>query len=316
MPENGFDPFPTSASDAVTSAPETEIASSVRSDQIRYGDSDVQLSGVEPTTISHFHHYTWAQDNDSVLAELGQGGAIVQKTLADKHDLDIGSRFSVLTAAGTEIQLTVRGITDPPRLDPLLGEIQINQTTFDANFNQSRNSFTFIDTTSSPNQATATSLRARLASFPDTKLQTKQEFVTDRFQNVDTILNLLYVLLALSVIVSLFGMVNTLVLSVFERTRELGMLRAIGMTRRQTRRMIRHESVITALIGAALGMPLGIFLATLVTKGLSTYGISIAIPIGTLTIFALTAIAAGTLAAVLPARRAARLQPLEALHYE
>src|SRR5207253_822914 len=85
-------------------------------------------------------------------------------------------------------------------------------------------------------------------------------------------LNLLYVLLALSVIVSLFGMVNTLVLSVFERTRELGMLRAIGMTRRQVRRMIRHESVITALIGAGLGLPLGLFLAALVTQGLSSQG--------------------------------------------
>ena len=76
-------------------------------------------------------------------------------------------------------------------------------------------------------------------------------------------MNLFYVLLALSVIVSLFGMVNTLVLSVFERTRELGMLRAVGMTRRQARRMIRHESVITALIGAALGLPLGIALGAL-----------------------------------------------------
>ena len=76
-----------------------------------------------------------------------------------------------------------------------------------------------------------------------------------------TFLAMLYVLLGFSVIVSLFGMVNTLVLSVFERTRELGMLRAIGMTRRQARRMIRHESVITALIGAAMGLPLGVFLA-------------------------------------------------------
>ena len=80
-------------------------------------------------------------------------------------------------------------------------------------------------------------------------------------------------LLGFSVVVSLFGMVNTLVLAVYERTRELGMLRAVGMTRRQARRMIRHESVITALIGAAMGIPLGIFLSALVTQALSKYGV-------------------------------------------
>ncbi len=85
-------------------------------------------------------------------------------------------------------------------------------------------------------------------------------------------------LLALSVVVSLFGMVNTLVLAVYERTRELGMLRAVGMTRRQARRMVRGESIVTALIGAALGLPLGIFLAWMVTKALSGQGVSFAIP--------------------------------------
>ena len=102
---------------------------------------------------------------------------------------------------------------------------------------------------------------------------------------------LLYVLLALSVIVSLFGMVNTMILSVFERTRELGMLRAIGMTRRQARRMIRHESVITALIGAALGLPLGVFLAAIVTRGLSDQGIGFHLPLAPLVAFTVVAVA-------------------------
>jgi putative ABC transport system permease protein len=110
--------------------------------------------------------------------------------------------------------------------------------------------------------------------------------------------------------------VNTLVLSVFERTRELGMLRAVGMTRRQVRRMVRHESVITALIGAALGLPLGLFLAALVTQGLSDFGVGFHLPIVSLIVFALVATAAGILAAIVPARRAARLNVLNALQYE
>jgi putative ABC transport system permease protein len=94
------------------------------------------------------------------------------------------------------------------------------------------------------------------------------------------------------------------------------MLRAVGMTRRQIRRMVRHESVITALIGAALGLPLGLFLAALVTQGLRSEGVGFHVPLLTLVIFTVIAIAAGILAAIVPARRAARLNVLEALQYE
>jgi putative ABC transport system permease protein len=110
-------------------------------------------------------------------------------------------------------------------------------------------------------------------------------------------------------------MVNTRVLSVFERTRELGMLRAVGMSRRQTPRMIRHESVITGLIGAALGIPLGLVLAALVTKALSKYDVQFSAPTGTLVVFTIVAVTAGVVSAVWPARRAARLNVLKALQY-
>ena len=123
-------------------------------------------------------------------------------------------------------------------------------------------------------------------------------------------------LLAFSVIVSLFGMVNTLVLSVFERTREIGMLRAIGMTRRQARRMIRHESVITALIGAVMGVGLGILLGALVTQALGDYDVPMRLPVAELAVFTAVAVLAGMAAAILPARRASRLEVLDALHYE
>jgi putative ABC transport system permease protein len=108
--------------------------------------------------------------------------------------------------------------------------------------------------------------------------------------------------------------VNTLVLTVFERTRELGMLRAVGMTRRQVRRMIRHESVVTALIGAALGIPVGIVLALMVGRAIKYPAFTI--PVGTLVVFVVAAVIAGILAAIFPARRAGRLNVLQALQYE
>jgi putative ABC transport system permease protein len=110
--------------------------------------------------------------------------------------------------------------------------------------------------------------------------------------------------------------VNTLALSVLERTRELGMLRAIGMSRRQVRRMIRHESVVTALIGAVLGIAVGLFLARLATVALSDEGLRFAVPVGSLVVFTVVAAVAGVLAAIGPARRASRLDVLKALQYE
>jgi putative ABC transport system permease protein len=157
-------------------------------------------------------------------------------------------------------------------------------------------------------------LQQALAQFPDAKVQTKAEFVKTQERGINLLLSMLYVLLSLSIVVSLFGIVNTLVLTVFERTRELGMLRAIGMTRRQVRSMIRHESIVTALLGAALGIPVGIVLAVMV--GYAIKYPAFTIPWATLIVFVVAAIVAGLIAAIFPARRAARLNVLEALQYE
>ena len=153
-----------------------------------------------------------------------------------------------------------------------------------------------------------------LAGYPNAKVQTREQFIDNQISGLNSILNILYVLLALSIIVSLFGIVNTLVLTVFERTREIGMLRAIGLTRRQTRRMIRHESVITALIGAFVGIVLGLILAGILIAKVDF--LEFAFPTTQIIVFTIAAIIVGILAAIFPARRAAKLNPLEALHYE
>jgi len=127
---------------------------------------------------------------------------------------------------------------------------------------------------------------------------------------------MLYALLAMSVTISAFGIVNTLVLSVYERTREIGMLRAIGTSRRQMRRIVRYESVITSVIGGLLGTAVGVAFAYAVTTRYADQGFAFAVPFAQLGVFLAVAVAVGVLAAVLPARRAARIDVLEAIHHE
>src|SRR5207237_4010769 len=129
--------------------------------------------------------------------------------------------------------------------------------------------------------------------FADAKVQTRDQFTKNFEKPIDQLLNLLYVLLALSVVVSLLGIVNTLVLTVFERTREIGMLRAVGMTRRQVRMMIRYESIVTSLMGAALGLVVGVFLAAVVTRATASSGISFAVPWIQIVYFVIAAVIVG-----------------------
>ncbi len=189
-------------------------------------------------------------------------------------------RITLETPTGGRIRLRVTGIYSPPQADNPLGNVSISARTFDTLYPNPENIFTLIATPGGVTAANTAALNRVLAAFPDAQLQTEQQFISSQEAAINSELNLLYILLALSIIVSLFGIVNTLVLTVFERTRELGMLRAIGMTRRQTRRMIRHEAVITALLGAALGIPVGIGLAGLFDRALGN--IPFAVPWGTI----------------------------------
>ncbi len=150
--------------------------------------------------------------------------------------------------------------------------------------------------------------------YPQADVQDRAEYKAAQTSQIDMMLNLIYALLALAVFIALLGIANTLALSIFERTRELGLLRAVGMTRRQLRTTVRYESVIIALLGTTLGMGIGVVFGWSMVKALDGKGLgTFALPVGQLLVVALIAAVAGVGAAVLPARRAAKLDVLGAI---
>jgi putative ABC transport system permease protein len=156
-----------------------------------------------------------------------------------------------------------------------------------------------------------------LLPYANVSSKTRAQFESDQKNQIDTLLNLIYVLLALAILIAMLGIVNTLMLSVFERTREIGLLRAVGMRRRQVRGMIRSESVIIALFGAIVGIVIGSALGAAFVSSLRDSGVSaLSVPIATLVVFLIVSAALGLLAAGWPARRAADLDVLSAIATE
>ena len=264
--------------------------------------------------ISKVIDVKWQAGSPETPGQLGSDGAFVSKDFAKSHHLTKGSTVVVEIPTGQKLHLTVKGIFAPPKGGSPYGDVTISSTSFDKLFPNPTNVFTFVNMQGGVTPANTAVLTAALAKFPDAKIQTESEFKKNQERGITLLLNLLYVLLSLAIVISLLGIVNTLILTVFERTRELGMLRAIGMTRRQVRSMIRHEAIVTALLGAALGIPVGIVLALMVGEAIKYPAFTI--PWGTIVVFVIAAIVVGLLAAIFPARRAGRLNVLEALQYE
>ncbi len=311
--QNNFSPIPPTAADAAAKTSIVEAVGNVRTGEVGAFGKKLFATAVNPPSSTMFH-LDWITGSQQTMASLGASGAFVDKGYAKSHHLAAGSPIPVTFADGQRATFVVRGIFDPPPGGSPFGKITVSQAAWDAHNENTRNLYTFVRVRGGASQANLDKLNAALADYPNAKVQTRKQFVDNQISGLSSVLNILYVLLALSVIVSLFGIVNTLVLTVFERTREIGMLRAIGMTRRQVRRMIRHESVITALIGGALGIALGIVLGGLLVYRVDF--IQFSLPVTSLVIFAFMSIVVGILAAIFPARRAARLNVLEALQYE
>jgi putative ABC transport system permease protein len=311
--QNGFLPTGVDSTEAVRKSGVATVVAGVRAGDARAFGNTIQVTGVDPG-LSQMISIDWQAGSNRSLDTLGLHGAIPDKSYAKNHHLVVGSPIRLETPGGKFLDQRVTAIVAPPRGGSPFGRVTISSRAFDSVYPNPQNIFTFMNTPGGVTPLNTKKLNAAVRSYPDAKIQTKDQFVSNQEQGLNKFLALLYVLLALSIIVSLFGIVNTLILTVFERTREIGMLRAVGMTRRQTRRMIRHEAVITALLGAALGIPVGLGLALVFDRALQD--IPFQVPWVTVIVFIIAAIVVGLISAIFPARRASRLNVLEALQYE
>jgi putative ABC transport system permease protein len=309
--QDGWSPTDPAIAKAIERAPGVDGVTTIKQDGARaFGDTE-RVNGLDAATADRMFSFDYADGAKTNVAALGADGAILDEGLAKERGLKVGERFEITSASGRTLDLVVRGIETSPVLDAFdLGPISIGSEAYADAFRNQRNVYTFVEADSTA------AVESALKAFPDTKVADKQQFIQDRMEGIDMLMAIFAVLLALAIIVSLFGIVNALVLATFERRRELGMLAAVGMTRRQIRRMVRHESIVTALMGVSTGIVVGLGLGYAVTSALSDEGLTFAVPAGSLITLAVVGVIAGVLAAVLPARRASRMSPLNALAYE
>lgn len=274
------------------------------------------VSGVDTLTIPQLFTFDWIKGSDATLRALGPADATVSKKFAEDKNIGPGDVLKITTAQGRRLDLTVRGVYGDDT--QLLSDVTVTLPTIQRGFGVTQDQVAFVGLAAGASAPAVQKRITRLldADYPTAEALTKQEFTDSIAGQINQLLGFFYVLLSLSVIVSLFGIVNTLALSIYERTRELGLLRAIGMSRRQVRTIVRYEAVITALIGAVLGLLLGVFFAAVMTPALKDEGFRFVLPVGTLIVLLVLAALAGVLAAISPARRASKLDVLDALAYE
>jgi putative ABC transport system permease protein len=315
---DGFSPISSRAAEAARRVPGVELVSTMRATQAKVlngNGGEVRVSALD-RDANRVLTIDWVKGGSRTLSTLTNGEVVVDKSFASGSGFELGDRVRFLTQIGAKPSPEIVGEFEDRA--ELFGSAIVTQNLMATSFDQSDDVFAFVKLAPG---AKAEAVHAQLIKsmdrgFPTVEVRDQQELKENQEKQINQLLGLIYALLALAVLVSLFGIANTLALSIHERTRELGMLRAIGMSRRQVRTMIRYEAVITALIGALLGMVVGVIFAALIAQPLKDEGFVLSYPIGTLILMLVFAAIAGVVAAIGPARRASRLDVLEALHYE
>jgi putative ABC transport system permease protein len=317
---DGFSPIPNATAKAAARIPGVELVSTIRGAEAKVlegGQPGAKTRVNAPTPdIGETVNIEWKQGGPETLRNLTDSEAIVSDDFASSHGLALGDRFQLLTQARARPTFRVVGEFDSKL--GVLGNVLVTQRVMARDFRQTQDLTDFVKLEGGANaEGVQTLLTAGVeTAFPVAEVLNQQELKESREEQINGLVSLVYALLAFAVLISLFGIANTLALSIHERTRELGMLRAIGMSRRQVRTMIRYEAVITALIGGILGLILGLIFATLIAQPLKDEGFTLSYPVGSLVVLLIAAALAGVLAAIQPARRASRLDVLQSLQYE
>ena len=236
----------------------------------------------------------------------------MEETIARSEGLKVGDRFPIETPAGRHATLTLRGTYHD---NAFAAGYSMPLATWRSLFGHATDTTVYVVRKPGASlDGVEAAIRSSLAGWAGIKVQSHAELRAYYESDAQDVTSMFDAMLALSVIISIFGVVNTLALSVLERTREIGLLRAVGGSRRQVRRMVRYEGVLTTLIGATLGLALGVFLAGLTTAAIA--GAQFSVPYVQLLVMCAVAYGLGVIAAVAPARRATRLNVVDALAFE
>ncbi|MCX4747089.1 FtsX-like permease family protein [Kitasatospora sp. NBC_01287] len=305
---NGLNISPAIA-DQVARTPGVAASSPIDSAYFSIGGRQSPVTGVDPAQVGQLLTLTM---NSGSVAALAQGRLLVDADTAKSGQLSVGSTVPAVFPDGSSGSLTVGGVY---ARNPLISEMAMSNAALTSHGATPQYSQVLVKGADGASAALERSLTAAGGDNPLIQVQSKADLREQLSSTISFALNMLYGLLAMSVLVAVLGVVNTMAMSVFERRREIGMLRAIGLDRSRVKRMVRLESVVISLFGAVLGLGLGCFLAWAVNSSLrhSLTGLSTVLPYGKLLTFLALAGLVGLVAALWPSRRAARMDILESI---
>jgi putative ABC transport system permease protein len=306
---NGSGQLSDSVPAAVAAVPGVTATNTVYRNQFEFKSTLTTLTGV---TTQNLADTVILRMTAGSSAALGHGELLIDSTTATKNHLAVGDTVPIRFAYTGPTTIKIGGIYQS---NALIQSYLVSSTYFLAHFRQPHPGAVLASTNGAPGVDTAVS--NALAPYADVQVQTRAQFEQAQVASVNQLLGLIYALLALAVLIALIGIVNTLMLSVLERTREIGLLRAVGMRRPQVRSMIRSEAVILATFGAVIGIVIGTLMGLALVSSLRQQGITeTTVPVVRLVEFLVLAALLGLVAASWPARRAARLDVLAAIAAE